>query len=465
MSSRFSRISEEKKSNSGNYPVTLDYGQFKNVCLKVREAMDSTLTGEGADPETALKLQKRAISGYVEEVKMFMQQIRMILAENGMEHAAYPEWYENLADAVYNENWGFSGLSEWFSEKYAQSSSAKIIGDRVYFMVKGRMKLMPQRISADRREQLIRAFLLLTPEERLDKDVHEVYLLDGTRVTIFRGGMTKTGQDVMIFRRYIIPEYSFEEQVSRGTIPKESIGLFKNMVKLGYNIVVAGAVRTSKTSFLSTWQSYEDPGLEGVMVETDPEIRLHELMPTAPVVQLIADGDRLAGVIKNLLRSDADYFILAEARDGIALDTAVKIASKGTRRMKMTFHEREPCDFCYDAAAEIVKSMPGTDYRMTVRNVAKSFDYIFHFVQLRDKSKKRLRGLYEVSFDDEKSEIRYHRICEYVPETDSWKWHYHISDDKRAAGEDEDSEVFEMFRAELESLGGGDCGSPVVRRY
>ena len=147
------------------------------------------------------------------------------------------------------------------------------------------MCLKPQTISKERREQMIRAFLLLTPEERLDKEFHEVYMLDGTRVTIFGGGMTKGGQDAIIFRRYIIPNYSFEEQAARGTISEGAIPLFKDMVKLGYNIAFTGAVRTAKTTFLSTWQSYEDRSLEGVLVETDPEIPIHLIMPEAPILQ------------------------------------------------------------------------------------------------------------------------------------------------------------------------------------
>ena len=198
-------------------------------------------------------------------------------------------------------------------------------------------------------------FLLLTPEERLDKEFHEIYMLDGTRVTIYGGSMTKKGQDVIIFRRYIIPRYSFEEQAARGTIPRDSILLLKTMVSLGFNVAFTGAVRTAKTTFLATWQSYEDRSLEGVMVETDPEIPIHTIMPDAPILQIIADNEKLKHLSKNLLRSDADYFIIAEARDGIALDTAVKLASKGTRRIKITFHSRDPLDFSYDVAFEIIK--------------------------------------------------------------------------------------------------------------
>ena len=105
----------------------------------------------------------------------------------------------------------------------ANSSSAKIIGENMFFLENGRMALKPQKISKERREQLVKAFLLLTPEERMDKTYHETYLLDGTRVTIFTTPMAKAGQDAIIFRRYVIPQLSFEEQARRHTIPEAAI--------------------------------------------------------------------------------------------------------------------------------------------------------------------------------------------------------------------------------------------------
>lgn len=443
-------------------PEVMAESNFEGICKMVRQIFDAAWKDEKLNTEAALRIQKRAIIGYKHEMKYFLERISRILRETGNARMRYPHWYSSPELAVYHENWGLCGLAEWFAPRYRDSSSAKIIGDRMYFMHNGRMQLQPQRIGAERRRQMIRSFLLLTPEERLNKDVHEIYLLDGTRVTIFHGTLTKPDQDVMIFRRYTVPVYRFEEQAARKTIPADSIPLFKSMVRLGYNVVFSGAVRTAKSSFLSTWQSYEDKSLEGVMLETDPEIRMHELMPEAPIVQLVADDDKLGGIIKNLLRSDADYFILAEARNGIAVDTAVKISSKGNRRLKMTFHEREPCDFCMDAASEIVKSMGG-DLQMTARAVAKSFDYIFHFVQLKDKSQKRLNSIYEISYDDRRHAVNYHQLCRYDYQADSWEWAYYISADKKKAGEEEDAEAFEDFSNLLEELGGGRNAENIVR--
>ena len=155
-------------------------------------------------------------------------------------------------------------------------------------------------------------------------------------------------------------------------------------------------------------------------------------------------------ISKSLLRSDADYFILAEARDGIALDTALKLASKGTKRMKITFHSRDPMEFCFDVAGEITKSLGGNP-EPVVKKAASSFDYVFHFVQLKNKNQKRLKSIYELSLT-EKREVSMTAICRYRHESDDWEWNYHIGTDKKLYGEEECPEGFLGFSEELASL-------------
>lgn len=415
---------------------------FESLCQKIKEAFFSDWD-RGESSRSTLDVQKRAIIGYEKEVEFFKVRINELIVEFCAENTKYPLWYQSLAEGVYHENWGLAGISEWFSPEFSQSSSAKIIGNCIYFLQEGRMNLKPQKISGIRKEQLIKAFLLITPEERMDKAYHEIYLLDGTRVTIFMEPMAKKGQSAIVFRRYVIPILTFEEQAKRGTIPFESIPFLSSMVDIGFNVVFLGAVRTAKTTFLTTWQSYEDMSLEGVMVETDPEIPMHLILPEAPILQLIADGKELSKISKSLLRSDADYFILAEARDGIALETAVRIAGKGTKRMKLTFHSGNPKHFPLDAADEIVKATGG-DLHLTMQRVAHSFDYLFHFVQLADKREKRLNSIYEMSCD-EAGQISMRALCEYDPTNDSWSFNNHIGErQKHYANESSPFKLIEM---------------------
>ena len=437
--------------------VVTDMTEFYELCVKVKSSFYSDWE-KRENSKVALDIQKRAIIGYKKEKDYFIQRIESLIKSFGAEGIAFPRWYQSLAEGIYHENWGLAGLAEWFDPKFATSSSAKIIGERIYFMKDGQMNLRSQKISRERFDQLIKAFLLLTPEERMDKAYHETYLLDGTRVTIFTEPMAKKGQASIIFRRYLIPNLTFEEQARRGTIPKEAIPLFEDMVKIGYNVIFVGAVRTAKTTFLSTWQSYEDPVLEGVLVETDPEIPMHKLLPSAPIVQLLADGEDLGRISKNLLRSDADYFILAEARDGQALDTAVKLASKGTKRMKLTFHSRRPDHFPLEAATEIIKATGG-DLNLTMKLIASGFDYIFHLIQLNDKNQKRLKGIWQMNCDAD-GNIRLEEICRYDPKSDSWRFEYKIGDAQEGWGSESNAEVFDSMKDKLRILSeAGDISS------
>ena len=427
------------------------YGPFYEACSAAQEAFQKQWEESGEFMEELLDIQKKAIMGYPREVDYFLNRIRAFTKEEGKEQVAFPPWYEDLFQGIYHENWGMGPLAQWFSSEFQNSGSAKVIGDRIYFLENGRMVLKEQKLGASRRAQLIRALLLLKPGERLTQDFHELYLIDGTRVTIFKGDLVKPNQDVIVFRRYIIPRYTFEEQSQRGTIPKAAIPLFYNMVQLGFNVAFLGAVRTSKTTFLSTWQSHEDPGLEGVLLETDPEIPLHRLMPEAPVIQLLADQERLTGITKNLMRSDADYIIMGEAREGIALDTLLRITSKGTRRVKITYHCGEPKKFPYDVAAEIVRSLGG-DIEFFARRVAGAFDFLFHFVQLKDKNQKRLNSIYEMSYDSGANQIHFRIICRYNPVLDCWTFYNQVGEEKQEMAMLEAPEAWASFCENLRNL-------------
>lgn len=436
------------KKNANNNEKTFSK-QFDLLCSQVKKHFEAEWEMLNGNYEKTLLEHKRAIIGHEKEVAYFKDKIKEYIHSNNLNNFWKPDWYLNLVDAIYHELWGLGSLSEWFSEKYKDSSSAKIIGDRIYFLINGKAVLMPQRIGTQRKKQLIKALLLNTPEKRLGDNYHEVYMIDGSRITIFTGNLTKPNQEVLVFRKFFVKEYTFERQAQLETIPYEAIPLFKYMIHLGYNVAFTGAVRTAKTTFLSTWQSYEDHGLEGVMVETDPEIPLHMIMPTAPIIQLVADEKQLSSITKNILRSDADYVVIAEARDGIALNIAVKAANKGTRRVKITFHTTDTLDFCYDVADEIVRVYGGSLYS-TILKVAKSFQFIFQFVQLRDKSKKRLKAIYNIQTNSDG--ISFHKICQYDSIQHQWLWKNDLGKKIQEIGLEEDSQCFKKLVNEIQKL-------------
>lgn len=440
-----SYIENSQKENFGSVVLKFDenYLEFKQLCEDIKEFFNEK---SEQDSDNMLKHQKRAILGYEEEVNYYLELIEEYLTKNKKYDVAFPPWYTSLEEAIFHERWGFAGINQWL--KMTDSSSCKIIGNRIYFLINGKQQLQKQTITDNRLLQLKKALLLGSPEKRLNEKFHEVYTADGTRITIFN----RAKEHSIVFRKYVINTYNFEQQVKLNTIDKDMVPLLEAMVGCGYNVAFTGPVRTGKTTFLTTYQSYEDSTQEGVLIETDPEIPLHKIMPTAPIVQLIADDEELEEVMKPLMRSDGDYLIMGEARTGKALNLAVEITKKGTRRVKMSFHTGNVTNICFDVAQMITKEMGG-DVWANMIQVAEGFHYVFAFQQLpNNKSIKKLKGIYEINLDPETLIISTKQICRYEQLTDKWSFKNSISERIREVGYEENPEAFQLFEKELEKL-------------
>ncbi len=404
---------------------------FREICQIIKDAFSEEWeTSEESLKESKLEREKDAIIGKEYAVNFYREKIKKIIIENNLENCKWPKYYKSLEDGIFHENWGLAGLASWAyddSEKYKASSSAKIIGNRIYCFIDGKLKLQPQKISEERRAQLKKALLLATPKERLEEGFHEVYMHNGIRITIFSGERTKNGQDVMVFRKYVLKTLTFENMATLGTFPKEAIPLFKSMIKIGYNVLFAGQVRSGKTTFLQAWQKNEDNDLEGLAIATDPETPWHKIMPKAPIMQIIADGKDLERITKSLLRGDNDYVLLEEMREATAFNIALDITSTGTMRSKGTIHANNPANVPYKMASKI-HAKYGGDFNTLVATIFNNFNYIFEFYQVpENKSKKRLKSIYEFSYDEEKDLCSMYKICLYDPVEGKWRWKNHMS--------------------------------------
>ena len=406
---------------------------FEQVCEYVKGVFDTEWQSlDDFEKQERLELEKAAILGYEDAMQFYKERIAAICGAASLHTAAPPAWYESLVEGVFAELYGLAGLSPWVYDKteaYKNSSSAKLIGDRLYCLIDGKPCLQPQRISEERRRQLKRAFLMTNPSERMEKGFHELYLTNGIRITIYSGSRTKPGQDIMVFRKYILKDLSLEHMADLGTIPRDAIPLFELMVKVGFNVIFAGPVRSGKTTFLQMWQRMESSDMEGLAISTDPETPWDKIMPGAPIMQLVADGNDLASISKSLLRGDNDYVILEEMRDAQSYRLALDLASIGHGRCKATVHTTDVASLPYKLASKI-KSEYGGDEQSLISQVFASFDYVLEFAQDKDnRAQKILKSISEFCYDAERDKVSVHKICEYAG-SGSWKWRTHLGKDK-----------------------------------
>lgn len=415
-----------------------DNYQFEALCNAIKNSFrEEWENPKNTNFEIILERQKKAILGHSVEVRFFKDKISEYLRLNNSSHEWFPPWYKNLVDAIFHENWGLAGLAPWVENQqpeYASSSSAKVIGERIYFLINGEMELQPQKISKERLQQLKKALILNEPKKKITDSYNDVFLLDNTRITIFGSQYTKKNKEVIIFRKFLIQDFSFEKQVELNTIPEYSVPFFKQFCNLGYNVLLVGGPNTGKSTFYETMQKYQNPTLQGIQIETDPEIDIDKILPGAPVMEILADGEDLKNVIKPILRADPDYIMLGEARDGVSLYVGVRAANKGTRRVKMTYHTTNVIDICGQIAEEIIEYKGGS-LNNTIVSVARSFSYVFEFFYLsKQKNKKKLKSIHEIRYDEINHEISIHRICKYNIEKNIWEWAYHFGEDKKEIG-------------------------------
>lgn len=464
---------EMQEFNIGQYVATKDHVKksgrstindqkenllrFGQICDLVRNAIDEIEEAE-TQKEIASERQKNAMLGMPDEIEYYKVNIREIIRSQKIQERWFPSWYQDFEEAIFQEIYGFAGLHEWIRatrEDLTESSSAKIIGDRIFFRINGRPVLQPQKISKDRRDQLKKSLLLSDPRKPKSDEQHEVYLfsdsIERIRVKIASDKVTKKTQDTFTFRKYIVNDYTFETQVERHTIPDNAVPLFLSMIKIGFNVMFVGPPGCGKSTIFTTWEKYEDDCLEGVQIENDPETPWHILKPDAPITQYVPNEKNYRTIMKEVLRDDPDYVMIGEAREPIALYIAVDAANRGTSRVKLTYHTTDMIDICHDIAKRIVGEFGG-DLASTIISVAKSFHYIFQMETLPDKSQKRLSAIWEVRYNPLDTKISMHNIMKRRIEEDDWVWSYHLGEDKAVIGQKSAPEALQVFKMELKKL-------------
>ncbi|WP_054750181.1 hypothetical protein [Ruminiclostridium josui] len=210
--------------------------RFHLLCSRIKKRIDEEWIREQNKNNQKLLLERhrKAILGKPTEVNYLKDKIREYLKANRLESEGYPSWYKNLVDAIFHENWGIAGIAEWMD--MPESSSANIIGDRIFFLIDGKQVLREQRISKKRFEQLRQAFMLGDETKRANENYSELYMYSGERVTVYTGRRVIDGQSVMVFRKYVVKVLTFEEQARRGTIPIELVPALEALVKCGAKV-------------------------------------------------------------------------------------------------------------------------------------------------------------------------------------------------------------------------------------
>ena len=404
--------------------INQDFQGLKQV---VQEFFHEKINGQNINDEEReerLRIQHRETDGDPEAMNMLVHEIITILRNSPYQNVAYEPMFNSLAHAIFEHIFRFKNFYKW--QLHPESPSAKITGKEIWFKINGQFIKQDEEFeSVEEVEQLIRLLQQSNKNFTINEQnpQGELDLKDGTRVTLTIP--PRTLYPTIVFRRFIVNQFSFAEQAKRGTIDPADIPLFKTLANVRLNTVIAGAVESGKSTMLKTFYAERPSDLVALMIEEHPETFLKRDFPERLVHEFsIKDGD-IQRVLRTVLRFDHDYVIMQEVR-GLEAEAAINGASRGANGLLMTYHVTEPSKVCEQLAQHVLDAYPNRRYINEVRRVSQTLN-LGVTMRTFPGNKKRVTNVFEVNYDYDTDRAWISYLIRFNSTTGKWEYNDEIS--------------------------------------
>lgn len=399
---------------------------FVQVCDLIKERIDDDMQGlSDAEKQEKQELEHQATLGSKRAEKLIIPSIEKIIRDNNLDQTSYPNFFDSLAHAVYHEIYGFGVFYKWEKE-YPDSPSAKIIGKELWFKDKGEfIKQKEEFRSDDHIYEIFRALEVSNRGFKLNEanPRGEIQLHDGTRVTVAIPPAVSVPE--IVFRRFVVSNFSFEEQARRGTLPVDDINFYKGLSNLYLNTVIAGLVESGKSTMLKTFYGARDKDKVAILIETSPETFLKRDFPDRLVHDFYTLGD-IEATIRHALRVDHDYLIFQEVR-GNEAEGAIQAMQRGSRGLLMTYHITDPARMAEQLAEHILDEFSNRERANEVRRISKQLDIGITMANFKG-NKKRITSIYEICYDEQEDKAWINYLVKYAEKEDKWYYNSDVSD-------------------------------------
>lgn len=375
--------------------------KFAEICSIVKEELRDVVNhGEKDGKNVWLERQHDAIIGKPNAMVYFINKIEEVLRSKNITSIDYPGYYYSLSEAIFHEVWGKSILTKW-DNVYPDSEACIICGTELWIDVDGKFIRQKERFDDDEKvKKIINAFKMRDSNAVLNHQNPELETEkeDGSRITMVIKPRAK--EIYIVFRRFIVNNFSLHEQARRNTIPKEDVELYRALAQTMCNTIVAGRVRSAKSTFMKTLIAERDPGLTIACLEKHFELALKRHMPDRLIYELQASEGDLHKAIPRLLRMEHDYIIIGEIRS-MELEAAMIACERGERGMMSTYHLTDVEHIVPQLARHSLDEFPNRIPAMEEARIAHNLDLIITMGTDRDRKVKRVTGVTEVIWDFE----------------------------------------------------------------
>lgn len=231
----------------------------------------------------------------------------------------------------------------------------------------------------------------------------DVRLKDGSRVNIVLPPVALNGPIVTI-RKFPEERINMERLIEYGSLSREVSEFLILIVRARYNVFISGGTSSGKTTFLNALSDYIPKDERIITIEDNAELQITTL---PNLVRLEARNANLEGegevtirqLIKAALRMRPDRIIVGEVRGDEAIDM-LQAFNTGHDGSISTGHANSPQDMLNRLEMMVLMGMeiPLSAVR---RQIASGIDILIHLGRLRDNSRKVLKIMEVLEYDQE----------------------------------------------------------------
>ncbi len=181
----------------------------------------------------------------------------------------------------------------------------------------------------------------------------------GCRVQAFCPPINRWSLVIRVHAKHVIP---LETYVERGELSRSHARFLADCIGDEMNIGVAGAVNSGKTTFLNALlhkKAELHPTARGVVVQDRREVRYDDFEDVMPLMARVDQAHHesngavmrytyeFSDALEDALRSNGDFLIWGEVRDGFSALGLTMALNTGTRGLMMTTHANSCVDTLY----------------------------------------------------------------------------------------------------------------------
>ena len=369
---------------------------FIKICEVVEKEMKDQI--ENTDSEEWLQRQHEAIIGKPEAIHYFVAAIEKIIRDKNIATPEYPSFYQSLAHAIFHEVWGISLLAKW--DTFPNSEAAVISGTELWIDEGGKFVRQPEKFESSDRVNRVRKSLIIRQKDAVlnwQNPELEIEREDGSRITMAQSPRTR--EDYVMFRRFTVNNFTLEKQAELDTIPFDDIPIYRAIARTMPNMVIAGRVRSAKSTFMKTLIGERREEYVIGCLEKHFELALKKHFPNRLVFEMQAKEGDLHKAIPTLLRMEHDYLVIGEIRSK-EMESFMMAAERGERGALSTYHLTDVNYVVPQLARHLLDEYPNRTPDIEIERVAKNIDIIITMEADRDRRKKRVVGVTEIIWDE-----------------------------------------------------------------